>query len=106
MDLDKKKISEELGIPEDMYNELLNDFTAQAEDVLSQLEAAIEAKDFQQIMERSHFIKGSAGNLRIQELYTIAKEIECGGKEEKDLGAIRAHVESFKRTFEELKKLI
>jgi len=106
MDLDKKKISEELGIPGDMYDELLRDFAAQAEAVLPQLEAAILAKDFQSIAERGHFIKGSSGNLRIQELYAIAKEIECGGKEGKDLGAIQAHAESFKRAFEELKKII
>ena len=106
MNLDKKKIAEELGIPEDMYNELLQDFTNQAETVLPQLQAAVEAKDFQQIMERGHFIKGSAGNLRIGELYAIAKEIESGAKEGKDLETIKMHMESFKNGFEELKKLI
>ncbi|MFH0985146.1 MAG: Hpt domain-containing protein [Candidatus Omnitrophota bacterium] len=106
MDLDKKKIAEELGISGEMYNELLRDFTSQAETVLPQLQAAVKVKDFQQITERGHFIKGSAGNLKIHELYLIAKEIEAGGKEGKDMETIRTHVESFKSLLEELKKLI
>ena len=106
MELDKKKIAEELGIPEDLYQELLHDFTNQAETVLPELQAAVDAGDFPQIMERGHFVKGSSGNLRLKELYEIAKEIESGGKEKKDLGAIRERMEKFKSVFEELKKII
>ena len=106
MELDKKKIAEELGIPEDMYQEILQDFSSQAESVLQQLQTAIEAKNFQQIAEQGHFIKGSAGAVKAESLYAIAKEIEACAKEKKDLALIQAQVENFRSAFEELKKVI
>ncbi len=106
MDLDKSKIAKNLGVPEDMYDELLHDFSSQAETVLLELQTAIEAKDFQQIMQRGHFIKGSCGTLRLQGLYVIAEAIEIGAREGKDLETIKVLLENFKKMFEELKKLI
>ena len=106
MELDKKKAMEGLGIPEDMYNELLRDFVAQAETVLLELQVAVEAGNFPQIANRGHFIRGSAGMLRLHELHLIAGSIEAGGKEGKELEKVKTYVESFKRVFEELKKII
>jgi HPt (histidine-containing phosphotransfer) domain-containing protein len=106
MELDKKKIAENLGIPEAMYQELLQDFILQAEAVLVQLKVAVEEADFSKIKERGHFIKGSCGMMRIQELYVIAKEIEIGEKAGADIKMLGEHVENFKNVFENLKKII
>ena len=106
MDLDKAKIAKILEVPEEMVNRLLHSFITQAEGALAELRTAIEEKNLSQIKQRGHFIKGSAGLLRLQELYVIAEQIETGADEGRDLETIRLDVEKFGIAFGELKKLI
>ena len=108
MQIDKQKILNELGgIAEDFYNELVYDFISQVEVEIAKLDKAKEVDNFDEIAQIGHFIKGSAGNLRIEEIQNIAKEIELFGQEKKkDKKIIEKSMVKLKIALGELKKFL
>lgn len=69
-----------LGIDKNDTLELLEDFFTEITTSLKELKEKIKENDYESICKISHSIKGSAGNLRINEIYELAKEIEDMGK--------------------------
>ena len=55
---------------------LIGSFLEESVSILSNLEQAINEKDFSAIKTNAHSIKGSAGNLKFNEVYEMAKEME------------------------------
>ncbi|MFH0984414.1 MAG: Hpt domain-containing protein [Candidatus Omnitrophota bacterium] len=106
MKWDRQKALQELGIPEGLYDGLVVGFSGQSEGVMLDLEKAFQEKDFEKIARSAHFIKGAAGNLRIEEIYLTAKELETAAKIGLDLETIELRVKSLKSLMEELKKNI
>ncbi|MDD4202701.1 MAG: Hpt domain-containing protein [Candidatus Omnitrophica bacterium] len=102
MKVTKEKALRSLGITEQMYNELIDDFIGQFVLDLNDLDVAIEKEDFEHIRQIGHSIKGSAGNLRLEEIAKAAKEIECSEKNEV---LIKEKIIVLKKYFEELKEL-
>lgn len=80
MKLDYQVIANALGIPEKHIPMLVGAFLEESATILTALEKAIEAKDYANIGLHAHSIKGSAGNLRINDVYTLALELERAGK--------------------------
>ena len=76
--IDREKAFRELDMPEDLFNELLDMFVEQTEQALKTLEEIVDNKNYQEIRKSAHLINGSAGNLRIEGIQTIAKAIEIG----------------------------
>lgn len=78
MDTDKKRqVLEELGgISEDVYDDLVKDFLAQAHESLDKLKGLLNNQDFTGVKGTLHFIKGSSGNLRLSEIYELVKGLE------------------------------
>lgn len=105
MQIDKQKALDELGITEDFYNELISDFIVQAARAVKNLDGAREKGDFGELAGIAHLIKGSAGNLRIEEIYLICKELELCCKEGKDKEVIEQGVCRLKAAIEEFKNL-
>lgn len=105
MRIDKQKALSELGITEDFYNELIQDFIAQAVPAVKNLDGALERENFDELAGIAHFIKGSAGNLRIEEIYLIAKDLEFCCKERKDKQVIEQGARGLKSAMEEFKKM-
>jgi len=81
MKVDVAKIASILGIPEKHIPLLVNAFLDESGSIFERLFAAIESSDFEQITLHAHSIKGSAANLRLEEVSELAKEIEFAGKE-------------------------
>ncbi len=106
MILDRQKALKELEIPEKIYDELLQIFLVQAVESLNRLDEAIINNDHQGIERAAHFIKGSSGNLRIDLVYNLAKEIETAAKANQDIKVIEGIVLKMKLALEELKKSI
>ena len=63
---------------------LVQSFTEESEGLIEQLEAAIASKDYETIANASHSIKGSSGNLKFDEMYELAKEMELSAKDKKE----------------------
>ena len=58
---------------------LVGSFLEESVGILQNLTSAIESKDYDAIKASAHAIKGSAGNLRFNEVYEMAKEVEFAG---------------------------
>lgn len=81
----KQEILKQLGgIPESMYDELVGELFHQMDDLIAKLEEALGKEDYQRIGEISHAIKGSSGNLRVNEVYELARGIEMAAKQNQD----------------------
>lgn len=104
--IDKQKAMADLGIPEEMYNELVQLFISQTGPALEKLAEALTSQNLSEIAGQAHFIKGSAANLRLEELHLQAKEIEFGAKENKDLTVLQEATERLKVSFMELKNAV
>lgn len=102
--MDKQKAMQELGIPEELLNELVQEFLKQAEVIIDELKEVLANKDFEEIRKKAHFIKGSAGNLRMDEIYRIAKDMEFNAAENKDIEKLQSDFENFRQAFVELKR--
>lgn len=63
---------------------LVENFISESIQIIASLEAAIAQKDYTEIGNTAHSIKGSAGNLKFDEMYDLAKEVEFSAKGEKE----------------------
>ncbi len=102
--VDRAKAFRELDIPEELFNELLDMFVEQTEPVLKTLEETADNKNYEEIRKSAHLINGSAGNLRIEAIQSIAKAIELGASEKQDIAIIKNNLGKLRVTFEEVKK--
>jgi HPt (histidine-containing phosphotransfer) domain-containing protein len=102
----KKRAIEELGLDESVYDELLRSFIPEAEDDIRKLGEAAEADDFDEIARIGHGLKGTAGNLRIENMRCAAGAIEALAKEGRDKRAITEKTDELRRDLAELKKWI
>ncbi|MFH1207963.1 MAG: Hpt domain-containing protein [Candidatus Omnitrophota bacterium] len=79
----------------------MKQFTSAIQD----LKKAFQERNFEEVAKTAHFIKGTAGNLRIEEIYITAKELEAVAKGDQDVGTIEKQMGSLKHAMEELKKI-
>ena len=74
--MDFKKIAEKLGLDIKDIKELFDLYMQTTSADLESLKAAIEAGDAELIHKKAHSIKGASGNLYLDELYGLAREID------------------------------
>jgi HPt (histidine-containing phosphotransfer) domain-containing protein len=74
--MDFKVLADRLGLEVDEYKELIALFIETGRNDLKVLEDALRNNDAPMVVERSHSLKGAAGNLGLTEIYENAKEIE------------------------------
>ena len=58
---------------------LIGSFLEESVSILKSLQESVSAKNYEQIKSNAHAIKGSAGNLRFNEVYEMSKEMEFAG---------------------------
>lgn len=63
---------------------LVQSFQQESEGLIEQLESAITDKNFKEISNVAHSIKGSSGNLKFTEMYELSKDMELSAKSEKE----------------------
>lgn len=96
-----QKVAQELGLDQEEYQELLQEFLEEKKKDMEALEIALAQKDGDQVFQLAHKIKGSAGNLRLTAMGGFAAKIENAAKEG-DLRRIAADWDHLKREFEAL----
>ena len=74
-------IKGDLGIETEDAKDLLSDFGTELSNQIQDLITSIMKNDLDLSAEIAHSIKGAAGNLRINKIYDISKEIEVCAKE-------------------------
>ncbi len=102
--IDREKAFRELDMPEELFNELLDMFIEQTEPALQILENITGTTDYEEIRKTAHLIQGSAGNLRIEAVQSIAKAIEIEATQKLDIAVIKSNIGKLKSVFEQVKK--
>ena len=74
--MDLNKLAERLGLDVEDIRELLELYVETTTSDLAQLKGAIETKDAELAHAKAHSIKGASGNLGLDEMYELAKEID------------------------------
>ncbi len=72
-----KELSENLGLEEDEYRELIDLFIESGGADFQKILAGMAAGDADQVMRAAHTIKGAAGNLGLVDVSAAAKVIEA-----------------------------
>jgi len=104
MKWDKQKAIKELGVPEELYRELVFGFVEQSVVVIQNLEGAVRDNNYEEVAKGAHFIKGAAGNLRIEEIHVAAKELEAVAKGDRNPGMMEKRMGDLRNAMEEMKK--
>ncbi len=94
--MDFKIPAQRLGLDVDEYIELVELFLETGSSDLKELEDALMNNDIRKAAERSHSLKGAAGNLGFTEIYEKAKEIEKRSRDN--------HLEGIGDTIKEIKQ--
>ena len=74
--MELEKLAERLGLDVEDIQELFELYVETTTSDLAELKRAIETKDAQLAHAKAHSIKGSSGNLGLDEMYNLAKEID------------------------------
>lgn len=61
---------------------LVQSFTTESHGIMENLNSAVASKDYEQIMQAAHSIKGSSGNLKFNEMYELSRDLELSAKEQ------------------------
>ncbi|MFC1821109.1 Hpt domain-containing protein [Thermodesulfobacteriota bacterium] len=90
MELDFKAQAESLGLEEEEFQELTDLFVETCGLDLKRLSSAIREGNLQEVVEASHSIKGSSGNLGFVDIYDLAEELEAKARNDTLKGAMEA----------------
>ena len=95
------KLAENLGLEQDEFNEIFEIYIESTNNDLEELIAAINSGDAEKAHEKTHSIKGASGNLGMDELFELAKEIDDQDRNN-SLSRLDNLVKNFKIKFENL----
>ena len=102
------ELSENLGLEEDEFLDLVKLFVKTSASNLTDLAKALETGNAEEVVKASHSLKGAAGNLGFQEIYERAKLIEINARQgilEGSKEAANSISEKLKLIEEDLKKI-
>jgi len=95
--LNHDEMAKAIGLKAKHIPMLVGSFLEESGPLQIRLEAAIANSDYSEIQSVAHSIKGSAGNLRFQELSEMAKEIEHAAAESDASFAYVPYLEAIKK---------
>ncbi len=75
---------------------LVGSFLDESNSILGSLEDAVNANDFEAIKSHAHSIKGSAGNLKFNEVYEMARDMELSASDSKSDFDYSSHLTAIK----------
>ncbi len=96
-----KTLAISFGMEEGELLELINLFVETSLSDLNRIQSAADERDAQRLARAAHSIKGAAANLRLTEIFEMAKSIEANGRENK-LEGVREMAEAIKENLEGL----
>lgn len=82
--MDKDKLAAQLGFKRSDVDMLIAIFRKNAEVSISEMYTMIKQNNIQGIADAAHAIKGSAGNLKLDEIFELSKSIEIMAKTTQD----------------------
>ena len=79
--LDFDEMAEAIGLKPKHMPMLVGSFLEESGTILVNIEAAIASNSYNDLKLNAHSIKGSSGNLKFNEIYEMAKEMELAASE-------------------------
>ena len=103
--MDLKGLAADIGLDEEEMLELVELFFETSKSDLERLIKAMAQNDVKTIAETAHSIKGAAGNMRFQEIYELARQIEKNANEN-ILDGVMANVASIDQELQKISTFI
>jgi len=100
INIDKK--AEEIGLKSNFVKMLFDSFFDESAIILKDLQDATLKKDFKVIENKLHSLKGSCGNLQLNEIYELAKLIELAAKAKRENFNYASSVDELSKMFKGL----
>ncbi|MCK4875057.1 MAG: Hpt domain-containing protein [Sulfurimonas sp.] len=94
--INQEEMAAAIGLKAKHIPMLIGSFLEESVSILDALKGSIDAKDYEQIKSNAHAIKGSAGNLRFDEVYEMAKEMELSASSKNEELDYAAYLEAIK----------
>jgi HPt (histidine-containing phosphotransfer) domain-containing protein len=100
--IDAEDMAAKIGLNVKHIPILVQSFLDEGATIMTQMTAAINDNDYEKISLTAHSIKGSAGNLKFDAIYELAKEIELSAKDAKDAYPYAEACESLKKAIDSI----
>ena len=84
-ELDLDVLAQKMGYDKEDIEVMLGMFLNKVDSQLASIEEAITSKDHDTIFRTTHAIKGSAGNIGLDEIFELTKDIELAAKRAEDV---------------------
>ena len=94
--LNHEEMAAAIGLKVKHMPMLVGSFLDESKTIMSSLDGAIETNNYPDIKSFAHSIKGSAGNLKFDEIYEMAKELELSATESDSGFAYRDYFNAIK----------
>jgi HPt (histidine-containing phosphotransfer) domain-containing protein len=101
-----KKFSAEMALPLDVYKKILIASLNPAQNDLIKLDQALQTQDWEEIHFISHRLKGTYGNLRLEDLAALATRMDELARAKSDIGEIVELSFQFNNIFVRLRKVL
>jgi HPt (histidine-containing phosphotransfer) domain-containing protein len=98
--LDHEEMAKAIGLKVKHIPILIGSFLEESKSLLETMNVQIEESDFEALRASAHSIKGSAGNLRFNELAEMARDIEFAAKAKDNSFDYKGYIEAIKRAME------
>jgi len=94
--LNHEEMSAAIGLKVKHIPMLIGSFLEESQTIMGSLSDAIDSKNYADIKSHAHSIKGSAGNLKFNDIYEMAKEIELSATSSDENFDYKAYFEAIK----------
>ena len=81
--IDAQEMASKIGLNVKHIPILVQSFLDESNGIMEQLATAIASKNYDEISQAAHSIKGSSGNLKFDAMYELSKDMELSAKEKK-----------------------
>ena len=98
--LNHEEMATSIGLKAKHIPMLIASFMEESVSILNELKESISVKDYDKIKSNAHAIKGSAGNLRFNEVYEMAKEMEFAAADSREDFDYTSYLEAIQAALE------
>lgn len=95
--INHKEMAVSIGLKPKHMPFILASFISETTTLLNVLKEHVDTMDSDKIKSSAHAIKGSAGNLKLNEIYEMAKKIEVAGSEKDSDFKYEVYIEAIER---------
>ncbi|HDH86975.1 MAG TPA: Hpt domain-containing protein [Desulfobacteraceae bacterium] len=96
-----QNLADNLGLDVEDFNEVFEIYMETTSSDLEELKRALDQGDAEKVHQKAHSIKGASGNLGLNELFELAKEIDDSARVN-SLNGLESLVQAFYEKYERL----